>query len=265
MRFRILAVYGLAIASIAWAEEVQPIPAPEPEKQKLPPGFPNPLPVEKAAQPWIGVNLDKPDPTTTVHIPALPSGVGMLIRSVVQDSPAEAAGLAAPDLIWKLGDQLLVNHGQLVTLLRLYKPGDEVELSVFRAGLPMEIKLKLGEAPPQRAGFNSEWAEKTLMPDEDGPVRMIKFDSQTASFGDEYGKAVVRREGEVYKVLITRPNGEVIYDGDLPANCEIPGVPQRWLRRVCVLRRGLERALDNEMVPVRPPRPRVVPPASTTN
>ncbi|MBK1884253.1 PDZ domain-containing protein [Luteolibacter pohnpeiensis] len=271
MLYRILGLYGLAIASIALAEEPQvdptpnPDPAPTSETAKPTPGFPIPLPPESTGQPWLGVNLGKPDPTVTAHIPTLPPGIGMIVESVVPGSPAEAAGLASPDLLWKLGDQMLVNYGQLVTLLRLSKPGDEVTLSIFRAGIPMEIKLVLGEAPPPRKGFNAELAERILMPDEKSPVRMVKFDSQSAIFSDEdSGKAVVSREGEAYKVVITDPEGKVIYDGAFPEDREAAGIPKMWLHRIYVLRRGLERALENEMVPVRPPRPRVIPPDSTT-
>ena len=260
MSFRSWVVFSFAAATLAWADEVKNAPSSPP----LPPGFPHPLPAETEAQPWLGVNLEKPDRTITAHLPGLPNGTGLIVESVVSGGPAETAGLAAPDVIWKLGDQILVNKGQLVTLLRLSKPGDEVSLSVFRAGVPLEIKLKLGTAPPLRAGFKSDLAEKMIMPGERGPVRLINIESRTTSFSDESGKAVVRREGDVYKATVIGADGAILFDGELPEDCNVPGLEKKWLDRICVLRRGLEHALESRMVPVRPPRPRVVPPAVTS-
>ena len=95
-------------------------------------------------------------------------------------------------------------------------------------------------------------------------MRVINLESKTTSFSDEHGKAVVRRDGEVYKAVITQPDGELMYEGEVPEDCNIPALSKRWQRRIWVLRKGLEQALDSRIVPVRPPRPRVIPPPATS-
>ena len=82
-----------------------------------------------------------------------------MVRSIEKGGPAEAAGLKELDVLWKIGDQMLVNEGQLAALLRLSKPGDEIVLSGFRARqADLEVKLKLGEAPePTASRFPTTW------------------------------------------------------------------------------------------------------------
>src|SRR6476646_7894543 len=80
--------------------------------------------------PWLGFRVTKPDDTTRAHLPDLPAGIGFVILTVDAKGPAEACGLQPRDVIWKFGDQLLVNEAQLVTLLRLRKPGEVVSISL---------------------------------------------------------------------------------------------------------------------------------------
>ena len=75
----------------------------------------------------------------------LPAGVGLVVQHVVTDSPAEEAGLRRDDVLHKLDDQLLVNAEQLAVLVRTFAPGDEVELTVIRAGGSTKLEATLAE------------------------------------------------------------------------------------------------------------------------
>ena len=229
-------------------------------------GIPNPPPVPvPASQPpraWLGLQVDKPDATTTAHLPSLPPGIGFVIRSIDKAGPAKTAGLQELDLLWKIGDQMLVNEGQLAALLRLSKPGDEITLSGFRAGKPLEVKLKLGEAPVMKRPFPMDMMDSTILPGAcGGPQRVINVGDKTASYSTDEGRVVVRRDGKLYKVKINGPNDELIYEGNLPDDGSLNLVPEPWRRRVHALRRGLDHALDGRMLPELQPRPRVVAPA----
>ena len=88
-----------------------------------------------------------------------------MVKSIDDGGPAQAAGLTEFDLLWKIGDQMLVNEAQLATLLRLSKPGEEVILAGFRGGKPLEVKLKLGEAPAfARSRFPVKWSSPRSCP-----------------------------------------------------------------------------------------------------
>lgn len=222
-----------------------------------------PIPVRPPLPPraWLGLQVSRPDETITAHLPSLPPGIGFVVKSIDEGGPAEAAGLQEFDVVWKLGDQMLVNEGQLAALLRLSKPGDEVVLATFRGGKPLEVKLKLGAAPLRKHPFPDELVDNSILPGA-CRVRMSDFNlpNKSASYSTDEGRAEVRKDDEVYKVKIQGPKEELIYEGDLPEDGNLDKIPEGWRRRVHALRRGLDHALEGKMVPGRQPRPRVVPP-----
>ena len=95
-------------------------------------------------RPFLGVATAPLDDAAR-EMAELPEGVGLVVQRVVEDSPAAAAGVAAGDVLHKLGDQLLVNADQLRTLVRTNAAGDDVELRVLRGGEPMTLTATLEE------------------------------------------------------------------------------------------------------------------------
>jgi hypothetical protein len=225
-------------------------------------GPPPPIKFPLAPRAWLGLEVSKPDETITAQLPSLPPGIGFVIRMIDKEGPAEAAGLQELDVLWKIGDQMLVNEGQLAALLRLRKPGDEVSVSGFRAGKPLDVKLKLGDAPVSKRPFPDDMVDDTILPNAcNGPMRVIRISDKVATYSKENeGSMEVRMEGETYKVKIQGPKDELIYEGDIPKDGNLDQIPEGWRRRVHALRRGLDHALDGRMTPSRQPRPRVVPP-----
>ena len=102
----------------------------------------------------------------------------------------------------------------------------------------------------------------TLPTENNGPLRVVNVAEKSASFSASEGKAVVRREGGIYKVKINGPKDEVIFDGDVSLADKPDKLPVDWHRRIQVLCRTLDQALDGNMMPQRQPQPRVVPPVS---
>jgi hypothetical protein len=213
-----------------------------------------------AGSAWLGCSVSKPAPMAAAPIPMLPPGMGFVIQNITPGGPAEAAQLKPLDVLWKFGDQMLVNQGQLAALLSLKRPGDEVALTIFRASKPLEIKIKLGTAQDANNMFSKDMIDAAILSDEGRPMKIINLQERTATFSNDDGKALVRREGDGYKVVIKGPDQQAIYDGMLPMDGNLAGIPADWHRRICVLRRSLDHALESRIVPVRPPRPRTVPP-----
>ena len=102
----------------------------------------------------------------------------------------------------------------------------------------------------------------TLPAASNGPLRVVNVAEKSASFSAEEGHAVVRRDGENYKVKINGPKGELIFEGEASQANKIDKLPVDWNRRIQVLCRTLDQALDGSMMPQRQPQPRVVPPMS---
>ena len=70
---------------------------------------------------------------------------GAMVLEVEEDSPAEKAGLKPGDIILALDGQELDEEHPLPRLIRSRRPGDEVELKVWRKGEELTVRLKLGE------------------------------------------------------------------------------------------------------------------------
>ncbi|MDD5087685.1 MAG: PDZ domain-containing protein [bacterium] len=70
---------------------------------------------------------------------------GALISEVVEDSPAEKAGLKAGDVITKIGDVDVEDEGDVRKAIRKHEVGDDVDFFIRRDKVPMTIKVKLGE------------------------------------------------------------------------------------------------------------------------
>ena len=76
----------------------------------------------------------------------LNDGNGVLVSEVVEDSPAEKAGLKAGDIITKVDDQDIETAGDLTLIIRDYAPETKVSVTVIRDGKKKKLKATLGEA-----------------------------------------------------------------------------------------------------------------------
>jgi S1-C subfamily serine protease len=70
-----------------------------------------------------------------------------VVRRVVADSPAAAAGLEVGDVIVGVGDDEVISMSALVISLRRLDPGDEVRLVVLRGGERREVDVVLARRP----------------------------------------------------------------------------------------------------------------------
>ena len=93
---------------------------------------------------YLGVSTSHVPPPLRQHL-SLPEGVGLVVDFVEEDSPAKTAGLKQYDILTKLNDQVLVNAHQLAVLVRSFKPGEEVKLTLIRGGKEQTLPAKLVE------------------------------------------------------------------------------------------------------------------------
>ncbi len=239
------------------AEAVRTVVA-SPRPAVSPPPFPG------APTSWLGLDLVKPDHSLTAQLPALPPGVGFLVKSVHANGPAENAGIREADLIWKLNDQLIINEAQLSTLLRLHQPQQEVTFAVFRGGSQFDMPVVLGASPLPAPEFAGQAAEEAVFLSEQGPMRVVNLTEREAYISNAEGRATVRKVGEGYWLTIENADGVVIFDDSFDRSSgnheHTDAIPGEWKRRAYALRRGLDHALNGRIVPQRQPRPRVVPP-----
>jgi len=101
---------------------------------------PMPQAMEKAA--WIGLSVSPAAPALR-HQLRLPEGTGLVVDFVQPKSPGEQGGIKQYDLLEKLDDQILINPDQFAVLVRTYKAGDQVKLTLLREGKQDAISVKL--------------------------------------------------------------------------------------------------------------------------
>ncbi len=72
---------------------------------------------------------------------------GMLVREVVEGSPAEAAGFTEGDVILNVeGEKVTLEH-PLAEIIRGYKVGDQIEIQISRDGEERTLEVALGAHP----------------------------------------------------------------------------------------------------------------------
>ncbi len=98
---------------------------------------------------WLGVEMQKLTEQLGEYF-KVKGGEGVLVSSVIEDSPAEKAGLKAGDVIVKIDDEEIEGGSDLIEYLGDKEEGDEVTINVVRKGKTKEIKVTLGECPKER-------------------------------------------------------------------------------------------------------------------
>jgi serine protease Do len=92
--------------------------------------------------------VPQPLPEVTVQPLPMPFGrQGAVVVEVLPNTPAEAAGLRAGDLIVAIDRTPIDSDHPLPEIIQLYEPGDRVRVQFLRAGQQQRVQVKLGEHP----------------------------------------------------------------------------------------------------------------------
>ncbi|MEA3500690.1 MAG: Do family serine endopeptidase [Candidatus Marinimicrobia bacterium] len=97
---------------------------------------------------WIGVSI-QPVTQDIANSVGLKKITGSLVSEVLEDSPAEKAGLKTGDIILKVNNKEITNTSKLQLNISSRKPGDIIKLSVFRNDKIKLISIKLEEMPAE--------------------------------------------------------------------------------------------------------------------
>ncbi len=93
-------------------------------------------------RPWLGIQIQELNSQLTEYF-KVKSGV--LVSEVVEDAPADKAGLKAGDIIIGWGDRDIVETDDIFEHLDESKVGDEIELKIVRNGNKTNKKVTLDE------------------------------------------------------------------------------------------------------------------------
>jgi len=98
-----------------------------------------------ARRPVVGVNVDTVDPAAAAAF-GVPAGA-LKLTAVVPGLPAQAAGLAAGDVILTLDGRKILDYPLFLGVLQRHASGDRVEVTVLRDGAKLSVTLDLAGRP----------------------------------------------------------------------------------------------------------------------
>ena len=104
--------------------------------------------IHEEGKTWLGVRTENMPEQLRTYFGA-PEGVGILIQEVIEESPAEEAGLRAGDVIIRVDRKEINDSADLVRAINYFDPDDEVEFEIIRDKTRKELKIKLGEKQGQ--------------------------------------------------------------------------------------------------------------------
>ena len=99
----------------------------------------------------IGVGIQDITPDLRDAFDLARGQFGVLVTNVVEDSPAESAGIRSGDIIIEVDGQKTSSTAQLRSRIGIKEIGDKVRLTILRDGDPLELTVKIGTAKTQQA------------------------------------------------------------------------------------------------------------------
>ena len=156
---------------------------------------------------YLGVLLQDLQPSMVKAL-QMDDKSGVLISEIVEDSPAESAGLEDGDVILVFNGRETENSKDLTRAVRKANAGDKVEVVVLRGGKKKTIKVVLGKREDDAFGLHMDKFKQlhkrkdldkldsfTWSDDDDGHIRIITkgdhgdihMDQDFAFFGSDRG------------------------------------------------------------------------------
>jgi len=202
---------------------------------------------------WLGVSTSSPAPALRRQL-KLPEGTALVVDFVQPKSPAEQIGLRQYDLLLKLDDQLLINNEQLAVLVRLHKPGSEVELTVLREGERRTLSGKLAEhevpelpggpeGPGWQGGqFEFQPIDPNVKLDLDARIKSDKplilanpkplYEANPTAVEHSFtwldgAKQITIKTSNDHKrlIILDRPSGKIMFEGSIDSLEQAAGLP----------------------------------------
>lgn len=94
--------------------------------------------------PWLGVILaNVPDALSAQLSGLIPKGQGVLVQSVIPNSPAAKAGIQKNDILLNFGDQKLYSPSQLSGLVQATNIGSQTNMQVVSQGKLKNLTVKI--------------------------------------------------------------------------------------------------------------------------
>ena len=167
----------------------------------------------------IGVEMKTVDPEDAEYY-GLPAVAGAMVQRVTANGPAAGAGIQPGDVIVAVDGKPVGYSGQLQQRIAEYRPGDRVTLTVYRNRRPMDMGVRLGEAPIN--DIATPTVERASADDERLGIRVEALDAQTArelGFDDAAGVVITDvQRGSAAQLRGMRPGMKIVQINETPVD-----------------------------------------------
>ncbi len=216
---------------------------------------------------FLGVGVGAAPEVLTEQL-KLPQGVGLVVEFVEDGSPAAKAGLQPKDVLHKLDEQLLINPQQFATLIRTFKPSDNVKLTVIRKGDVVTLNASLIErelpeltasaqafqfttGSPLTASFNMEMPRELRVegmnreniaraPANSRIIRVMPGSKSKITKIDDGLRIELESADGVKTLKVIDKDGKSVFDGPFNTKEEIEKLPADYREKVKAMEAGVE-------------------------
>jgi serine protease DegQ len=99
---------------------------------------------------WVGVEVQDMTPELAESF-SLKNTEGALIAGVLKGGPADAGGIRPGDILLAVNGKKVSDSASLLNLIAELQPGEAAQLTVARKQQSLDLKIKVGRRPLQRA------------------------------------------------------------------------------------------------------------------
>jgi len=143
---------------------------------------------------WIGVFVQNLDDDLRDYYD-IDEHSGVMINDVIDDGPADKAGLQAEDVITKFDGKRIRNIKDLTRAIKKTEPGKKINVELVRDNHKEKLKIKIDEKPKHsysynsnrdnksRNGFNFSFGKRPWL-----GIRMADLNDDLADYFDANGK-----------------------------------------------------------------------------
>ncbi len=109
---------------------------------------------------WLGVYVSAIDAALAEAL-GMEKAMGAQVEQVVEDSPADNAGLKQGDIIIEFDNHTVESSKHLPTMVSIQRPGEKKKLEILRSGKLKTLTVKLGEMPEEARAVGPFEIEKS--------------------------------------------------------------------------------------------------------
>lgn len=153
---------------------------------------------KKVSRGWIGVTIQNVDDNMAKAL-GLPDASGAMVNTVIEDEPADRAGIREGDVIIAIDGAAVADTSALLRMIAAKAPGSNATITVWRDGKKEDLSIQLGERASASSRGGAKQAQKG---DAEGLIGIV-----VDKLNDNERKENKLKPGEGLLVVEVEPDG----------------------------------------------------------